>query len=551
MIGPRSINLNPREQKLRSLLLDVCRSIDSAGDIGQPLVLRWAGGWVRDKLLGIESNDIDVAINAMTGIQFAQRMCDFCTTPAAIETHEIGDHDVGNLHNVSRNPDKSKHLETTMVKIFGLDVDFVNLRKETYADDSRNPLMEFGSPKEDALRRDATINALFYNLNTGFVEDFTSGLADMTACTIRTPLDPLQTFTDDPLRVLRLVRFASRLNFSIDPSTERYMSHNDVMHALRVKISRERVGVELEKMLKGNSPRRSLELLDRLGLYHAIFTDPGRDILQYPEITRWHHAYECLDYLLRNDNPESVGSRLVRSSDSLYLAWSLAAVSPWMTVDDPPNHSRKANSLPPVAIVAREGFKAPNKLTDVMAASHRHRKEILELKRVVCSKGPTMNRRDIFGMAIRRWEAHGGHWTLQVLSALLVEAMDQVEPRDDRGFHIDTSGPGCGAFCSSADRLDRNEDPSRESRETFIVGWESFVNHLVEIDVYDAPAIQRLVDGRSLAKALSTKPGRWTGKGLEICMEWQLRNPLVTDPQGAIDEVRKRWIELDGPSPHT
>ncbi|KYK56705.1 putative tRNA nucleotidyltransferase [Drechmeria coniospora] len=463
MIGPRSINLNPREQKLRSLLLDVCRSIDSAGDIGQPLVLRWAGGWVRDKLLGIESNDIDVAINAMTGIQFAQRMCDFCTTPAAIETHEIGDHDVGNLHNVSRNPDKSKHLETTMVKIFGLDVDFVNLRKETYADDSRNPLMEFGSPKEDALRRDATINALFYNLNTGFVEDFTSGLADMTACTIRTPLDPLQTFTDDPLRVLRL----------------------------------------------------------------------------------------CLDYLLRNDNPESVGSRLVRSSDSLYLAWSLAAVSPWMTVDDPPNHSRKANSLPPVAIVAREGFKAPNKLTDVMAASHRHRKEILELKRVVCSKGPTMNRRDIFGMAIRRWEAHGGHWTLQVLSALLVEAMDQVEPRDDRGFHIDTSGPGCGAFCSSADRLDRNEDPSRESRETFIVGWESFVNHLVEIDVYDAPAIQRLVDGRSLAKALSTKPGRWTGKGLEICMEWQLRNPLVTDPQGAIDEVRKRWIELDGPSPHT
>lgn len=247
------IKLNPKEQKLRRLLLDVAKSIDATGQAAEPVVLRWAGGWVRDKLLGVESHDIDVAINIMTGLTFAQHMCDYCETSDAIQKHEIGKSDVGNLHNVARNPEKSKHLETTMVKMFGLDLDFVNLRKEVYTEQSRNPQMEFGTAEEDALRRDATINALFYNLNTDKIEDFTGGVADMAAKLIKTPLEPRQTFTDDPLRVLRLVRFASRLQFSIEPNTERFMGDEKVLESLRVKISRERVGIELEKMLKGKS----------------------------------------------------------------------------------------------------------------------------------------------------------------------------------------------------------------------------------------------------------------------------------------------------------
>lgn len=101
----------------------------------------------------------------------------------------------------------------------------MNLRKETYCQDSRNPQVEFGTAQEDALRRDATVNALFYNIHNRVIEDFTTGLSDMAAKLIRTPLEPLQTFTDDPLRVLRLVRFASRLGFAIDPKTERFMAH--------------------------------------------------------------------------------------------------------------------------------------------------------------------------------------------------------------------------------------------------------------------------------------------------------------------------------------
>ena len=187
----------------------------------------------------------------MTGVHFAEHMCDYCEQSDAIIKHSIGPDDIGNLHNVARNPEKSKHLETAMVKMFGLDLDFVNLRKETYTENSRNPQMEFGTADEDACRRDATVNALFYNLHTDQVEDLTGGLADMDSKVIKTPLDPFQTFMDDPLRVLRLVRFASRLEFTIDPDTRESMADPSVLEALRIKISRERVGVELEKMLKG------------------------------------------------------------------------------------------------------------------------------------------------------------------------------------------------------------------------------------------------------------------------------------------------------------
>ncbi|KAJ8122299.1 hypothetical protein ONZ43_g1476 [Nemania bipapillata] len=246
-----TIDLTPKEIQLKELLLDAAEYVSSSQPTSEPVILRWAGGWVRDKLLGIESHDIDTAINIMTGEAFALKICELCEKPETVEKHGIESADVGNLHKIARNPDKSKHLETTTIKLFGLDVDFVNLRKETYSDDSRNPQMEFGTAEEDALRRDATVNALFYNLNTGKVEDFTSGLMDMKSKLIRTPLEPFQTFMDDPLRVLRLVRFASRLGFTIDPAVEEVMGNTKVLDALRLKISRERVGVEVEKMLKG------------------------------------------------------------------------------------------------------------------------------------------------------------------------------------------------------------------------------------------------------------------------------------------------------------
>ncbi|KAF5615964.1 CCA tRNA nucleotidyltransferase mitochondrial [Fusarium tjaetaba] len=484
-----TFQLTSKEQQLRRLLLDVAKEIDESGKTPEPIVLRWAGGWVRDKLLDIQSHDIDVAINAMTGVTFAQAMCDYCERPEAMSKHSIGPADIGSLHNVARNPEKSKHLETAMVKMFGLDLDFVNLRKETYTEDSRNPQMEFGTAEEDARRRDATVNALFYNLHDDRVEDFTGGLADMEAKIIRTPLEPFQTFMDDPLRVLRLVRFASRLQFTIDASTRRYMADPEVLEALRAKISRERVGVELEKMLKGDHPFEALQLIHELQLFHAIFTDPTQENLPVPDISRWAVAYTCLDELLKDRDSTFIAGRLITSTDATYSAWNLAALSPWMTVEEPPHPRRKANALPLVAIVSREGFKAPNRLSSIVAASHRNRDEILKLKRAVCNGESYIQERDRFGMAIRKWDTPAGTWRLQVLNALLVEALETLTAW-------------------------RQEESAEQSN--FLAGWKSFLDHLAKLDVYEVTTLEKLLDGGKLAKALGgIKPGKWTGPALD------------------------------------
>lgn len=246
-----TINLTPHENKLRQLLLDVAQYVDESKEVKEKLELRFAGGWVRDKLLDIPSNDIDIAINAMTGATFSSHLVEYLKDNRNLEKHSLELADIRHIHKIMANPEKSKHLETATTNIFGFDVDFVNLRRETYSADSRNPQVEFGTAEEDALRRDATINAMFYNIHSGFVEDFTGGLEDLAAKHIRTPMDPMTTFMDDPLRVLRLVRFASRLDFTIDIASERCMSDPAVREALRTKITRERVGDEVEKMLKG------------------------------------------------------------------------------------------------------------------------------------------------------------------------------------------------------------------------------------------------------------------------------------------------------------
>ncbi|KAK2593479.1 CCA tRNA nucleotidyltransferase, mitochondrial [Conoideocrella luteorostrata] len=520
------MQLNRRESQLRHLLLDVSKYINKSRVTEQPLVIRWAGGWVRDKVLGIETHDIDVAINLMTGVDFAQRMCAYCSTEEAIRKYSIKSDDIGNLHNVARNPDKSKHLETAMLRIFGLDLDLVNLRKEQYAETSRNPVVEFGTPEEDALRRDATINALFYNLHTNEIEDFTGGLQDLAGKVVRTPLNPLETFKDDPLRVLRLVRFASRLDFTIHDDTRNVMANEQVLKALQVKISRERVGNELEKMLKGRRPSSALELVDKLHLYHAIFTCSNWELFTKPDTSRWHVAYECLNDLLQDTNPGSIGQFLVRSEDAAYVAWNLAALSPWMRINDPPEEYhgglRKANKLPPVSIAAREGFKAPNKLTITITASHRHRKEIMEMKMATSSNESVTIARDTLGMAIRAWDSHGGQWTLQVLSALMVDALENLHTWPKAG---DTA------------------------RDEFLSGWQIFINKICEMDVYDASAVKLLLDGRTLARALGVPPGKWTGKALDVCMEWQFRNPHEVNPNGAIEEIKRCRDELGIPRP--
>ena len=266
--------------------------------------LRVAGGWVRDKLLatpefahnpgssgrltskypqsdfhrnnrrdgkvlgGINGCckpvDIDIALDDMLGREFADHLNEYF--------NEIGEETVS-VGVVLKNPEKSKHLETATMKVGTFWIDFVNLRAEQYTQDSRIPdLMRIGTPQEDAFRRDLTINALFYNINNGLIEDWTGrGFDDLRRGVVATPLAPLTTLLDDPLRTLRSIRFAARLRFTMDEALIEAAMDDRVRSALALKVSRERVGCEVDLMLRSPDPVGAMRLLINLKLADTVF----------------------------------------------------------------------------------------------------------------------------------------------------------------------------------------------------------------------------------------------------------------------------------------
>lgn len=185
---------------------------------------------------------------------------------------------------IHSNPDRSKHLETATLAVFGQFIDFVNLRAETYANNSRIPeSIAFGSPLEDASRRDITINSMFWNIHSEEIEDFTGlGLSDLEGGIIRTPLPPRETLLDDPLRLLRVVRFATRFQYSIVPELLETMQDSVVHDSLREKVSRERVGIELDKIISDRYGLQGMFLLNQVGVFHTIF---GCNEAEFPTCT--------------------------------------------------------------------------------------------------------------------------------------------------------------------------------------------------------------------------------------------------------------------------
>ncbi|KZV95619.1 hypothetical protein EXIGLDRAFT_610365 [Exidia glandulosa HHB12029] len=264
------VRLNEVEERICALLDECCKTVPEARDVE----CRIAGGWVRDKLLGMDSDDIDIALSKMMGYPFTLHFQRFLASKGVAVT---------SVHKVEKNAEKSKHLEPGSLTVFGQKIEFVNLRSEEYAEDSRIPTIEFGTPLEDALRRDATINSLFYNVHKRAVEDQTEkGIPDLKAGIIRTPLPARDTFLDDPLRVLRCIRFSSKFGFELDSDVRAAAADPEIQQAIMAKVSRERVGIEVEKMLNGRDPPTAIELIHDLSLYHTVFAVPPTVALSQP-----------------------------------------------------------------------------------------------------------------------------------------------------------------------------------------------------------------------------------------------------------------------------
>ena len=290
------------------------------------ITLRVAGGWVRDKLLGLSSHDIDIAIDKMMGRRFVEEylvrhLRAFGNATCADDGLPGGNNHPNHYGVIKSNPEKSKHLETATIMVHGVWVDFVNLRSEEYASDAESTVslrsetsnsnsnsksstasriptkIAFGSPLQDANRRDITINALFYNLHTKQVEDWTGkGVEDLQSGTIRTPLDPLVTLMDDPLRLLRVIRFAARFKYSIVKELWEAMQSPLVADAFTLKVSRERVGIEVDKMLSSRlSVAEAMGYLCEGWVYQLLFPFLAGDFSPndlYSQYMKHVHQYD-------------------------------------------------------------------------------------------------------------------------------------------------------------------------------------------------------------------------------------------------------------------
>lgn len=252
------------------------------------------GGYVRDLFLKRPSKDIDVVVVG-SGIKVAKALIKKIGAPdTSLAVYQT--------------------FGTAQVKWGSIEVEFVGARRESYQRDSRKPIVEDGSLEDDQNRRDFTINALAICLNKerfGEVVDPFDGMEDMRNMTIRTPLDPDITFSDDPLRMMRAVRFAAQLRFEIEPSTFESIRQNRERISI---ISAERIADELNKIILSPKPSEGFYLLDACGLLDLIF--PELAALKGVDVKRgvghkdnFNHTLQVLD-------------NLSQQTGNLWLRWS-------------------------------------------------------------------------------------------------------------------------------------------------------------------------------------------------------------------------------------
>ena len=279
------IYLQPGEKRLLGIIAETVSELDTEAYV--------IGGFVRDRILGRESQDIDIVCRD-NGIELARQFAAKTGLEKSLKLY-------------------SKY-GVAMVRWEGYELEFVGARKESYSSESRNPEVSTGTLHDDQLRRDFTINALAFSVldfeNPEIIDPF-GGLNDLELRLIRTPADPNETFSDDPLRMMRALRFAAQLGFDLDDS----IGEAIIANADRIGIvSQERLTTEFNKILCSPKPSIGLELMERFGLMSLILPELSRmnevEVIQNKgHKNNFYHTLEVVD-------------NVALSSDNLWLRWA-------------------------------------------------------------------------------------------------------------------------------------------------------------------------------------------------------------------------------------
>ena len=537
-----SISLNDTELKIRNLLVDFCEHYNSNCEPNKELVLRITGGWVRDKLLGNDSNDLDIAINHLSGEEFASRLHSYLDQYHPSLTLKA-------IHTIKKNPEKSKHLETCTTKLFGLDIDFVNLRSEEYTTDSRVPIIECGTAEEDALRRDATLNALFYNINQGVIEDFTGkGLDDLRNGILRTPLQPLQTFLDDPLRVLRLIRFASRFNFLVESETLESMTNDEIKSTLVHKISRERIGVEVEKILTSKNPEYGLHLINYVGLTKSIFNaGPFNQIIEANNDKDTLNEMNSCAQNLSSQLPIVLGlfpvfqntvkrcnlSRFHEAYEAIFndkqlkkLFWLCAILQPYESFSVKSNAKRVMRTQM-VEIILKEGlrfgkyeFDPVSTIVKESQLSH----EILDRFFTV----PEQLQRSELGLYLKQFDKYSA---LSIVFNCFNDIVQEIS-------YLEVPNTLPSPVPVNPLQLDTSVITE------YVQRYECLLDSIINQALTEVHIMRPLIDGKTLSKELSMKPGPWMGKINSEILVWQLDNPSGSKDEciSYVKEILPKYI---------
>ena len=474
------------------------------------VTLRVAGGWVRDKLLGRESDDIDVALDTMLGKEFAEKVNEYLESQG-VETKGIGV--------IQSNPEQSKHLETATMRVRDVWLDLVNLRSENYSEDSRIPVMEFGTARDDAFRRDLTINALFYNLNEQKVEDFTErGIQDLRDGVVRTPLPPRTTFLDDPLRILRAVRFAARFGFDVDEEIGASASDPEVQNALKHKVSRERFGKEIVGMLKGRSPADAVALMTAFKITPVVLQVPTQSVVDAVTESADRlslYSTRCVEKAL----VDMTSSASWLDEDGKIWLFLASWLMPYRALE---SVGAKGKSIPAVSDIVSNALKLRSKDADMAV----HIQQSLPLSRTLLANNKFSRLEG--GLALRQM---GSTWR----SSVILESLMSVPGMSESEVPTWAAEYAFNPESAPEDVRERVDAAVKAA----VLDFEAVERRIADFGLNECWDQKPPITGQDVMAALNmTKGGPELKKWIDKSIEWALEDPSITK-EACIERIKQ------------